>query len=57
MHDLVDEALLGLGRPSLDRSCPGFERGSVEDIGDQRVRDFTSFTAGAHHRLWKGRRV
>ena len=34
VHDLVDETLLGLTGTgqSLDCSCPGFERDSVEGI-------------------------
>ncbi len=32
VHDLVDETLLGLTGQSLDCSCPGFERDSVEGI-------------------------
>lgn len=37
VHDLLEEAFLGLGRggQSLDRGCPGVERGGVEGVWEE----------------------
>jgi len=35
VHDLLEEASLGLGGVSLDCGCPGVERGGVEGIWEE----------------------
>ncbi len=37
VHDLLEEALLGLGGQSLDCICPGFEWGDVEGVWEEMV--------------------
>jgi hypothetical protein len=46
VHDLLEEAFLRLGGPSLDCGCPGFERHGVKGIREEVV-------IFSLHQLWR----